>query len=261
MRETDQNLFDQRATAIDEAETFLDVPESTSLIAASAGSLYEAKLIDPAKDFAAPDQADRDLSWQRLLDIVGSAALLVFLLPVFVVITIAIWLTDRGPAIFAHERIGRDGKPFRCLKFRTMYSGAEERLAALLSDDDALRQEWSETQKLLEDPRVTPIGHFLRNTSLDELPQLFNVLVGEMALVGPRPIVASELSRYGRFAGHYMSVTPGLTGLWQVTRTADTSYRRRVAIDVYYVRHRSLGLDCRILVGTIPAVLGGEGAC
>jgi lipopolysaccharide/colanic/teichoic acid biosynthesis glycosyltransferase len=142
-----------------------------------------------------------------------------------------------------------------------MHSGAECDLSAILASCSDLEREWAQSQKLLQDPRVTPIGQFLRNTSIDELPQLFNVLRGEMSLVGPRPIVADELARYGRHASAYMKVKPGLTGLWQVTRNADTSYRRRVATDVVYVRNRSLALDLRIVFATVPAVLIGGGAC
>jgi lipopolysaccharide/colanic/teichoic acid biosynthesis glycosyltransferase len=142
-----------------------------------------------------------------------------------------------------------------------MYVGAEQRLAELLAGDPELCKQWAEDHKLERDPRVTRLGQFLRNSSLDELPQLFNVLNGDMSLVGPRPIVEAELARYGRFAAFYLSVKPGLTGLWQVTGRNHTSYRRRVATDVAYVRSKSIMLDCRILLATIPAVLTGKGSC
>ncbi|MXP41371.1 sugar transferase [Altererythrobacter soli] len=196
-----------------------------------------------------------------MLDIVVSLALILFLAPVILLVLIAIKLSDPGPVVFAHRRVGKGGESFDCLKFRTMCVGAEERLAALLSANPALRAEWSSSQKLIEDPRVTPLGHFLRNTSLDELPQLLNVLRGEMSLVGPRPIVSAELERYGRYAEFYLAVRPGLTGLWQITRDAQTSYRRRVATDVFYVRNRSLAFDLKILAATLPAVIAGGGAC
>jgi lipopolysaccharide/colanic/teichoic acid biosynthesis glycosyltransferase len=166
---------------------------------------------------------------------------------------------ERGPVFFAHRRIGLDGKPFACLKFRTMCVDADRRLARLLATDEELQREWTSKQKLLCDPRVTRFGRILRNTSLDELPQLINVLRGEMSLVGPRPIIAGELLRYGRYARLYTSVRPGLTGLWQVTRTSRTSYRRRVATDVHYVRSRTLAFDFKILLATIPAVLSDNG--
>ncbi|WP_343072306.1 sugar transferase [Qipengyuania soli] len=195
----------------------------------------------------------------RAVDIVAAAAMIVLFMPVMAIIWVALRLFEKGPAIFAHERIGRDLAPFPCLKFRTMCVDADARLEALLSSDEMLKREWTATQKLLCDPRVTRLGRFLRNTSLDELPQLFNVLRGDMSLVGPRPIVANEVRRYGRHALDYASVRPGLTGLWQVTRDETTSYRRRVATDVFYVRNRGIGFDCRILLATIPAVLGGNG--
>ena len=135
---------------------------------------------------------------------------------------------------------------------------ADQRLARILAQDDELLREWTTTQKLLCDPRVTRLGRFLRNTSLDELPQLINVLRGEMSLVGPRPVIADELRRYGRFAEYYCTVKPGLTGLWQVTRTEQTTYRRRLATDVYYVRNKSLLNDCRIIAATIPTILAGN---
>ena len=195
----------------------------------------------------------------RLLDVPVALGLIVLLLPVMLLIAISIRITGSGPVIFAHRRVGKDGKVFKCFKYRTMRLGAEDSLNALLARDADLRKEWELNQKLLSDPRVTRLGRLLRNTSLDELPQLFNVLWGSMALVGPRPIVTAELSRYGRYASTYTSVRPGLTGLWQVTRNESTSYERRVATDVLYVRKRTFLLDCRILLATIPAVLIGNG--
>ena len=204
-------------------------------------------------------EGDLGDSIMRAIDICAAAAMIAFFLPVMALIWVALRVFERGPAIFAHERIGRNLAPFPCLKFRTMCIDADERLEALLSSDDALAREWTATQKLICDPRVTPLGRFLRNTSLDELPQLFNVLRGEMSLVGPRPIVANEVRRYGRHALTYASVRPGLTGLWQVTRSEATTYRRRVATDVLYVRKRGVRFDLRIMLATIPAVLGGNG--
>jgi exopolysaccharide production protein ExoY len=206
-----------------------------------------------------PGAARKPAFASRVLDVVVAATLCLVLLPVLAGITLYLKLLERGPLFFAHRRVGLDGKPFGCLKFRTMCVDADQRLAQLLATDPALRQEWTSTQKLLCDPRVTRFGNVLRNTSLDELPQLLNVLRGEMSLVGPRPIVEDELRRYGRFAAHYKSVRPGLTGLWQVTRNSRTTYRRRVATDVHYVRNRTLALDLKILFATIPAVLADNG--
>ncbi|WP_353225855.1 sugar transferase [Salinisphaera hydrothermalis] len=168
---------------------------------------------------------------------------------------IAIGVRCSGKQIFfAHERIGRAGRRFRCLKFRSMYPDAEARLQRLLAHDPCARAEWAENFKLKNDPRVTRFGAVLRRSSLDELPQLFNVLAGHMCLVGPRPIIKDELVRYGRYARFYLSTRPGMTGLWQVSGRSDTSYRRRVALDCAYVRSQSLGLDLKILFKTIVVV-------
>lgn len=200
--------------------------------------------------------------WQaRWRDIVCALFLIVLLLPVIVLLALAIIVCDPGPAFFAHVRVGRNGQPFKCYKLRTMYRDAEERLALLLASHAGMRREWETAYKLNHDPRVTWLGDFLRRTSLDELPQLFNVLAGTMTLVGPRPIIADELKRYGRHASCYLQVKPGLTGLWQVTGRSEVSYRRRVATDRLYAHRKSLMLDFRILIATVPAVLTGRGAC
>jgi lipopolysaccharide/colanic/teichoic acid biosynthesis glycosyltransferase len=149
---------------------------------------------------------------------------------------------------------------FECLKFRTMVPDADRELHTLLESNEELKAEWIQNHKLKDDPRITAIGRFLRRTSLDELPQLWNVLRGDMSLVGPRPIVREELLRYGRSASVYLAVKPGITGLWQTTGRNNTDYRRRVAMDVYYVRNQSLWLDAYILLRTTGVVLGGTGA-
>ena len=183
-----------------------------------------------------------------------------FLLPLMVVVALAIHLQDGGPVLFRHRRMGLNGRPFYCLKFRTMAVDAETRLAELLARDPAARQEWAKDHKLRNDPRVTPLGAFLRRSSLDELPQLFNLLRGEMSLVGPRPIVEAEIVRYGWRYRHYCAVKPGITGLWQVSGRNDVSYRSRVALDTLYARKRSLLLDIWILAATVPAVLTKRGS-
>jgi lipopolysaccharide/colanic/teichoic acid biosynthesis glycosyltransferase len=172
------------------------------------------------------------------------------------------WLIrrDGGPATFAHYRVGCGGRVFRCLKFRTMRLGAEGALEQVLAANPALRDEWRRTQKLAADPRVTPIGRWLRRSSLDELPQLFNVVRGEMALVGPRPITLPELRRYGRARWQYLSVVPGMTGLWQVSGRNRTTYERRVELDELYVAERSAWLDWKILGRTVVVVLTRDGA-
>lgn len=180
--------------------------------------------------------------------------------PLMLLVCWMTWRNDGLPVFFAHYRVGQDGKLFRCLKFRTMYRESEQMLAALLRDDPVARAEWQKDQKLTHDPRITPLGHFLRRTSLDELPQLFNVLRGDMSLVGPRPITVGELTRYGRVRWHYLSVRPGMTGLWQVSGRNNTSYDERVALDRQYVETHSLWMDLRILVKTIGVVVARDGA-
>jgi exopolysaccharide production protein ExoY len=167
---------------------------------------------------------------------------------------------DGGPATFAHYRVGGGGRLFRCFKFRTMGPDAERALRELLESDAALREEWRRYFKLTNDPRVTPIGRWLRCSSLDELPQLINVLRGEMALVGPRPIPLTELRLYGPARWQYLSVLPGMTGLWQVSGRNRISYERRVQLDEEYVRNRSIWLDCWILAKTVLVVLTRDGA-
>ncbi|MDE2435377.1 MAG: sugar transferase [Sphingomonadales bacterium] len=200
------------------------------------------------------------LDAKRLLDIVGSLILIVFLAPVMLLVAVAVYLIDGSHPIYAHRRVGRGGASFRCFKYQTMCRDADRELERLLMASPELRAQWQRDHKLEPDPRVTRLGCILRITSLDELPQLFNVLSGDMTLVGPRPIVASELSRYGRYVGHYSAVRPGLTGLWQVSGRSMTTYRRRVAADVVYVRSQSMVLDLWILARTVPAVLTCRGS-
>jgi lipopolysaccharide/colanic/teichoic acid biosynthesis glycosyltransferase len=194
---------------------------------------------------------------QRLLGL----ALLIFVLPVLLATALAVLAQDGGPVLFKHRRIGRGGHTFGCLKLRTMAVDAEARLTELLHHDPAAREEWARDQKLRNDPRITPLGRFLRQSSLDELPQLINVVRGEMNLVGPRPIVESEIARYGRRFRSYRAVKPGITGLWQVSGRNDVAYRTRVALDTLYAQRRSIGLDLWIIVRTVPAVLLRQGSC
>jgi exopolysaccharide production protein ExoY len=182
-----------------------------------------------------------------------------FILPLMIGIALAIRAHDGGPVFFRHRRVGRNGKAFYCMKFRTMSVDAEARLKELLATDPAARAEWARDFKLRHDPRVTPIGRFLRRSSLDELPQIFNLMRGEMNLVGPRPIVEAEIPRYGKRYRHYCAVKPGITGLWQVSGRNDVSYNSRVAMDSLYAQRRSMMLDIRILAATLPAVLSKRG--
>jgi lipopolysaccharide/colanic/teichoic acid biosynthesis glycosyltransferase len=198
---------------------------------------------------------------KRAMDVAGALALLAVLAPIFAVIALLV-RADGGPALFGHRRVGRGGSDFRCLKFRSMVIDSQARLEALLASDPVARAEWEATRKLRDDPRVTRIGRFLRATSLDELPQLINVLRGEMSLVGPRPVIRTELETlYGAAGAHYISVRPGITGLWQVSGRSETSYAQRVALDVAYVAQPSLWTDIKILLRTPVVVLARKGAC
>lgn len=197
---------------------------------------------------------------KRSADVAIALFLCVILSPLFVFTAAAIALTSRGPLVFGHERVGLGGRSFRCWKFRTMCEDADRVLAGHLATNPAARREWQETRKLKRDPRVTALGRVLRQYSVDELPQLLNVLAGDMSLVGPRPIVDEELRHYGPQAQHYLAVRPGITGLWQVSGRSDTDYVERVDLDVKYVETLCFWTDVSILVRTIPAVMGARGS-
>jgi len=190
---------------------------------------------------------------KRALDLLGVVLLLPLVLPLAGLLIALTWL-DGGRPIYSQPRIGRHGQAFRCHKIRTMRPDADARLADILAGDPGLAAQWAATQKLTEDPRVTRLGGLLRRSSLDELPQLWNVLRGDMSLVGPRPVLAGELPRYGKAARDYTSVRPGISGLWQVTGRNATSYADRVALDTAYIRAQSLALDLHILLRTFAAV-------
>ena len=180
--------------------------------------------------------------------------------PILLFIAIWIYKDSPGPVIFKHIRIGKDGKPFPCYKFRSMCVDAKEKLAELLANDVAARKEWERDFKLKNDPRITKSGAFLRKTSLDELPQIFNVLKGEMSLVGPRPIIQEELERYGEYVGDYLMVKPGITGMWQVSGRSDIEYHERVLLDSWYVRNWSVWIDIVMLFKTFAVVAMRKGA-
>ncbi|WBU58180.1 sugar transferase [Paracoccus sediminicola] len=196
---------------------------------------------------------------KRAFDVIVSLMALMVLVPILAVLGFIIFLHDRGKPFFVHKRLGQDGKSFGCIKLRSMVANAESRLNDILARSPDAKREWDETQKLTNDPRVTKIGDFLRKTSLDELPQLVNVLKGEMSLVGPRPIVRDELPRYGDAAPAYLSLRPGLTGLWQTTGRNDVSYSERVQMDVAYARDISLVEDLRIMVMTVVTMIKRTG--
>lgn len=195
-----------------------------------------------------------------VFDKVFAIVALFTLAPVMLAIALANRLGDKGPVFYRHQRIGQDGKPFYCLKFRSMRVDSAEVLAELIARDPVARAEWERDQKLSDDPRIHPVGRILRKTSLDELPQFWNVLKGDMSIVGPRPIVADEAERYGRYFADYCAVRPGITGAWQVGGRNLVSYDERVALDVDYVRNATLADDFRIVVKTFSVVLTQEGA-
>ncbi|MEL6562802.1 MAG: sugar transferase [Pseudomonadota bacterium] len=196
--------------------------------------------------------------FKRLFDIFLSILLLPILLPIIAILYIVV-RSDGGPGFFGHSRVGRNGRMFKCWKVRTMVVDAQERLDALLASDAQARAEWDRDRKLRNDPRVTRVGNFLRKSSLDELPQIFNVLKGEMSLVGPRPITEAELERYGAQQAVYLAMRPGVTGLWQVSGRNEVTYNERVSMDSTYYNSVSLGTDLRILAKTADAVLSKTG--
>ena len=200
--------------------------------------------------------------WKRPFDVVFSLFAILITLPIMIPIAIIIKLTDRGSIFFGHNRVGYRGRLFKVLKFRSMYPDAEERLKRILEEDPKAREEWNRTFKLKNDPRVTPIGKILRRTSLDELPQFFNVLKGDMSVVGPRPVVEEELKKYYKDkAKYYLSVKPGVTGYWQVEGRSDVdNYEERVDMDVWYVQNQSFLLDLKIILKTIWVMFTGKGA-
>jgi Undecaprenyl-phosphate galactose phosphotransferase WbaP len=197
---------------------------------------------------------------KRSLDLAAAVLGGIVLLPFFVLIPAAIRLTTRGPVFYRHARVGRDGRPFAAWKFRTMAPNADDVLRRHLERNPGLQAEWERDRKLRQDPRVTGIGRILRRTSMDELPQIWNVIRGDMSFVGPRPIVEAEIGRYGQKYSLYKKVRPGLTGLWQVSGRNNTTYTERVQFDEYYVRNWSVWLDLHILGETVKVVLTGDGA-
>jgi exopolysaccharide biosynthesis polyprenyl glycosylphosphotransferase len=195
-----------------------------------------------------------------VLDYIGAICGLIALTPVFLVIAIIMKRTDPGPIIYRRRVVGVGGKEFDAFKFRTMVINSKEVLADLLARDPEARAEWNQFYKLKNDPRITKVGAFLRKTSIDELPQLLNVLRGEMSIVGPRMITLEEVEKYGHWGLNLFTVKPGITGLWQVTGRSELTYEERVRLDMRYIRNYSIWLDLQIILQTIPAVLLSKGA-
>lgn len=207
-----------------------------------------------------------NLTWRsnliikRIFDILLIILSLGLTVPVMIVLSILIKATTPGPVFYTHKRVGRNGKILGCLKFRSMYNNSAEMLKEILATDPVRRAQWAAERKFIDDPRVTPFGKFLRKTSMDELPQIFNILKGEMSFVGPRPVTDEELIMYGKSAPFVLSVTPGLSGMWQVSGRSDTGYEERVSLDRYYIQNWSIWLDLWIIIRTVGVVLKGKGA-
>lgn len=232
-------------------------------------SIYWSRVMKNVARLANPTYSDQPATrghppiggaLKRAFDIVGAAAGLMLLSPLFLMIAVLVKCSDGGSVFYGHRRVGRNGDFFHCLKFRTMVPNGDQVLSAYLSRNPEARAEWKASRKLQNDPRVTKVGAVLRKLSLDELPQILNILRGEMSIVGPRPVVMDELEMYGGSADYYLKSRPGLTGLWQVSGRNDVSYETRVAFDRHYVENWSMASDVRIILKTIPAVCLSRGS-
>ena len=236
------------------------VPELFGIPAANIqarGLMNEQTLILEVKNNLAQR---RNRLFKRIFDITATVIGGILILPIIAIVALLIYLDSPGPIVFGHKRVGQGGKEFPCYKFRSMVPNAQEALEIYLKENPAAREEWERDFKLKDDPRVTKIGKFLRKTSLDELPQLWNVLIGDMSLVGPRPIVRAEVEKYGEYINDFYLVPPGITGVWQVSGRSDTTYEERVLMDSWYVHNWSVWIDIVYLVKTVLAVLKGKGA-
>lgn len=227
------------------------------------GFVAAAVAASPANPVATRSRADLSrllsLFLKDAMDVLLGILLLILAAPCFLAI-MAVSSLDGGPIFFAHRRIGAGGRYFHCLKFRTMVVDADRVLKEVLAQDPVMTEEWIASRKLSQDPRVTPLGRFLRKTSLDELPQLINVLRRDMSLVGPRPIVENEIHLYGKNIADYYTARPGLTGLWQISGRSNVSYGRRVELDTWYVNNRTIWRDLTVLLKTVPIVWRRQGA-
>ena len=241
-------------------EKVIFVPELFGIPAANIqarGLMNEQTLILEVKNNLAQR---RNRLFKRIFDITATVIGGILILPVIAIVAILIYLDSPGPIVFGHKRVGQGGKEFSCYKFRSMVPNAQAALEIYLKENPEAREEWERDFKLKDDPRVTKIGKFLRKTSLDELPQLWNVLVGDMSLVGPRPIVRAEVEKYGEYINDFYLVPPGITGVWQVSGRSDTTYEERVLMDSWYVHNWSVWIDIVYLVKTVLAVLKAKGA-
>ena len=197
---------------------------------------------------------------KRIFDFLLALSAIVILSPLLVCVAIAVRLSDGGPAFFGHTRIGFSGKTFKCWKFRSMIPNSDAVFKEYLVQNPDAAEEWRKNQKIQNDPRITRLGYFLRKYSIDELPQLFNILVGDMSFVGPRPIQRSEYEKYGFSLRHYLSTRPGLTGLWQISGRSNSTYQKRVVFDRYYVTHWRMLTDIALIIKTVPVAVTGSGS-
>lgn len=197
---------------------------------------------------------------KRVFDFLLALTAIIILSPLLVSVAIAVRLSDGGPAFFGHTRMGFSGKTFKCWKFRSMAPNSDAVFKEYLANNPEAAREWHLNQKIQNDPRITRLGYFLRKYSIDELPQLFNILVGDMSFVGPRPIQRSEFDKYGYSLRHYLSTRPGLTGLWQISGRSNSSYQKRVVFDRYYVTHWAMLTDIAVILKTVPVAVTGSGS-
>lgn len=197
---------------------------------------------------------------KRLIDLAMIIIFFPILMPVMLLISLLVKITSPGPVFFGHKRVGKNGREIKCWKFRSMYKNSQEMLEKILAEDPVRRTEWEKDRKFTDDPRVTKFGAFLRKTSLDELPQIFNIFCGSMTLVGPRPVTREEIEKYSENKDYILSVTPGLSGMWQISGRSDTGYEERINLDIYYIQNWSIWLDIWILIKTVWVVLKGKGA-
>jgi exopolysaccharide production protein ExoY len=265
VRDFDRSIENIEATFRDLSRARAADPERPSYSLGDTDSSVSARSIedqDSSERDGAGSEARRPVgsAGKRVFDVVAALAAIAALLPMFVILWIAVRMEVPGPVLFRQRRIGFDGRKFTCLKFRTMAVDAERALRDYLTVNEDARREWQTTHKLRNDPRITALGRFLRRSSLDELPQLLNVLMGHMSIVGPRPIVAEEVPLYREHFGDYANARPGLTGLWQVSGRNTTSYPQRVAYDVDYVRNWSFIRDMQIILATVTHIWEGNGA-
>ena len=202
----------------------------------------------------------RGLVLKRLIDLLLLLISAPVTIPLTLVVAILVKCTSKGPVFYGHKRIGKNGREFKCWKFRSMVIDADKQLEKILAENPEMRAEWEKDRKFTNDPRVTPIGKFLRKTSLDEFPQFFNILVGQMSFIGPRPVTKPELEKYGDMADFILSVQPGLSGMWQISGRSDTGYEERITLDSYYIQNWSIWLDLWIIIKTVYVVIKGKGA-